>query len=83
MLGRNLEGLNDDEGDDGGHADLDEVAGDGGERHHPVAIDHDLGEVIADDLDGAGGNEGQDDEAHVFPLLGDGTHDEAHAADDD
>lgn len=43
-----LEGLNDDEGDDGGHADLDKVAGDGGERHHPVAIDHDLGEVIAD-----------------------------------
>ena len=81
VAGGQAEGLNDHQGDDGGGPHLNQIARDGGEGHHPVLIDHGLGQVVSADLDGAGQQQGQQIEGEGLFLLGDRPHHKAHAAD--
>ena len=70
VAGGQAEGLNDHQGDDGGGPHLNQIARDGGEGHHPVLIDHGLGQVVSADLDGAGQQQGQQIEGEGLFLLG-------------
>ena len=82
-LSGNPQRLDDNKDDDSGHADLDEVTGDGGHGGDPVAIDETLRDIIAHDLDDAGQDQGQDVPEEGLLFLRDSPHGPAHEAHDD
>ncbi len=69
VVGSQAEGFDDDEGNDGGHTHLEQIAGDGGDGHDPVAVNDALGHIVTADLDGAGQDHGQDVEGEGFLLF--------------